>query len=66
MVKNSIMAQLEYSVFYATLAGAMILLGAVVAWSEHIRPQWLEQELRHSVIDFGGGPLTRPRNQPQC
>jgi len=57
MVKSSVMAQLEYALFYATLASAMIPLGAIVARSEHIRPHWLEQELRHSVIAFGGGIL---------
>ena len=42
---------------YATLAGAMIPLGAFAASVEHIRPRWLEQEFRHSVIAFGGGIL---------
>ena len=51
------MDQLFYSIFYATLAGAMIPAGAIAALSEHIRPKWLEQELRHSVIAFGGGVL---------
>lgn len=51
------MTQLESSIAYATLAGAMIPLGAFVACGEHIRPRWLEQELRHSVIAFGGGIL---------
>jgi ZIP family zinc transporter len=35
----------------------MIPLGALAARVEHIRPRWLEQELRHSVIAFGGGVL---------
>jgi ZIP family zinc transporter len=35
----------------------MIPLGAFVARGEHIHPGWLEQELRHSVIAFGGGIL---------
>ncbi len=51
------MDQLLYSILYATLAGAMIPFGASVAIREHIRPRWLEQELRHSVIAFGGGIL---------
>jgi ZIP family zinc transporter len=51
------MDQLLNSIIYATLAGAMIPLGAFFALREHIQPKWLEQELRHSVIAFGGGVL---------
>jgi ZIP family zinc transporter len=39
------------------LAGLAIVVGGFVAALEHIRPQWLEQEFRHSVIAFGGGAL---------
>jgi ZIP family zinc transporter len=42
---------------YTTATGACILLGGVVARIEKIRPLWLENELRHSVIAFGGGIL---------
>lgn len=42
---------------YAALAGATIPLGGFVARIEHIRPAWLETEVRHSVIAFGGGVL---------
>ncbi len=41
----------------ATLAGLTIPLGGAVAMVERIRPLWLEQEFRHSVIAFGGGAL---------
>jgi len=51
------MTQLQSSIVFATLAGAMIPLGAFAARVEHIRPRWLEQELRHSLIAFGGGIL---------
>jgi ZIP family zinc transporter len=51
------MDQLLLSILYATLAGAMIPCGAFVALRERIRPKWLEQELRHSIIAFGGGIL---------
>jgi hypothetical protein len=51
------MAQLQSSIVFATLAGAMIPLGGILARVEHIRPQWLEEEFRHSVIAFGGGIL---------
>jgi len=40
-----------------TLAGACIPLGGLIARNERIRPQWLEQELRHFVIALGGGVL---------
>ena len=42
---------------WTTLAGACIPLGAGLAHVEHIRPRWLEEELRHFVIAFGGGVL---------
>jgi len=32
-------------------------IGAAIAAIERIRPQWLETEVRHSVIAFGGGAL---------
>jgi ZIP family zinc transporter len=39
------------------LAGLAMPLGATVASFEKIRPDWLEEELRHSVMAFGGGAL---------
>lgn len=39
------------------LAGLAIPLGGTLAMVERVRPRWLEQELRHSVIAFGGGVL---------
>lgn len=39
------------------MAGAAIPVGALIARYEHIRPDWLEKEFRHSVIAFGGGVL---------
>jgi ZIP family zinc transporter len=44
-------------ILFTTLAGAAIPIGGAIASVEHIRPRWLEQELRHSVIAFGGGVL---------
>jgi ZIP family zinc transporter len=38
-------------------AGACIPLGGALARVERIQPQWLEKELRHSIIAFGGGVL---------
>jgi ZIP family zinc transporter len=37
--------------------GLSIPLGGLLARIEHIRPNWLEQEFRHSVMAFGGGVL---------
>ena len=42
---------------YTTASGACILAGGLLARVERIRPLWLEQELRHSIIAFGGGTL---------
>lgn len=51
------MTPLLASLLYGTLAGAMIPLGGWLASIEHIRPDWLERDLRHAVIAFGGGVL---------
>jgi ZIP family zinc transporter len=42
---------------FTTASGACILAGGLIARIERIRPLWLEQELRHSIIAFGGGIL---------
>jgi ZIP family zinc transporter len=41
----------------ATGAGLSVPVGAALASLERIRPDWLEAELRHSIIAFGGGAL---------
>lgn len=51
------MSDLASAMLYATLAGATIPLGGFIARIERIRPAWLENEFRHSVIAFGGGIL---------
>lgn len=38
-------------------AGACMLLGGLAAMNLRRRPHWLQQELRHGVIAFGGGVL---------
>jgi len=40
-----------------TASGACIPVGGLLAQIERLRPLWLEQELRHSIIAFGGGTL---------
>lgn len=42
---------------FTTFAGGCILVGGLAAKVERIRPKWLENELRHSIIAFGGGVL---------
>lgn len=44
-------------IIYTLCAGACIPLGGLLAYKEKIRPKWLENEFRHSVIAFGGGIL---------
>lgn len=39
------------------IAGVAMPVGAAFAGIERIRPRWLETEVRHSVIAFGGGAL---------
>ncbi|NWN83285.1 MAG: divalent cation transporter, partial [Halomonas sp.] len=39
------------------MAGMAMPLGAWAAWKENIEIPWLESELRHAIIAFGGGAL---------
>jgi ZIP family zinc transporter len=40
-----------------TASGSCILIGGLIAKVERIRPLWLEQEFRHTIIAFGGGVM---------
>jgi ZIP family zinc transporter len=51
------MNELSEIIIYTLCAGACIPLGGLLAHIEKIRPSWLENEFRHSVIAFGGGIL---------
>jgi ZIP family zinc transporter len=51
------METLYISFFAALVAGITIPIGGLLARFEHLQPQWLEEEFRHSVIAFGGGVL---------
>ena len=51
------MSPLLELIIFTTIAGIAMPVGALIASIEHIRPQWLERELRHTVIAFGGGVL---------
>lgn len=44
-------------IIFTAIAGFAMPLGALLARIEHLRPDWLERELRHTVIAFGGGAL---------
>jgi zinc transporter, ZIP family len=43
--------------FLTFAAGLAIVLGAMIASVEHIHNRWLQHELHHAVISFGGGLL---------
>lgn len=51
------MSDVTAIILYTLCAGACIPLGGLLASLEYIRPDWLENELRHSIIAFGGGVL---------
>ncbi|MCG8598919.1 MAG: hypothetical protein MI807_02150 [Verrucomicrobiales bacterium] len=51
------MSSLQQTLLLTTMAGLAIPVGALLARIEQIKPQWLEEEFRHSVIAFGGGIL---------
>ncbi|MDV6029118.1 MAG: divalent cation transporter [Phycisphaera sp. RhM] len=44
-------------IVFTAIAGGAIPLGGAAASFEKIRPRWLEEEFRHTVIAFGGGAL---------
>jgi len=48
---------MAYALLLSLLAGLPIPVGAWLAAVERIRPNWLENELRHGIIAFGGGAL---------
>jgi ZIP family zinc transporter len=51
------MTNLQEALLLTVLAGGAIPVGGAIATVEHIRPAWLEEEFRHTVIAFGGGAL---------
>ena len=50
-------AELATALLLAGLAGFGIPLGGLLARVEGLAPDWLERELRHSVLAFGAGTL---------
>ena len=51
------MSEILTIILLAGVAGACIPVGGAVAKLTHFHPLWLENELRHFVIAFGGGIL---------
>ena len=51
------MSRLAELLLWTALAGACIPVGAGLAQIQRILPRWLDEELRHFVIAFGGGVL---------
>jgi len=51
------MSEVALIVMLTTAAGLCMPLGGLIAMAERIRPRWLENELRHFIIAFGGGLL---------
>lgn len=51
------MAQAATIVLLSAAAGFCIVIGALLARLDRVRPHWLEQEFRHFVIALGGGIL---------
>lgn len=50
-------SELLMALFYATVAAITMPLGGFLARIEHFQNQWLENELKHSVIAYGAGVL---------
>ncbi len=51
------MTEWMYILLLTLMAGMAMPLGGVFASIDSIRPNWLNEELRHSVTAFGGGAL---------
>ncbi|MGB3133839.1 MAG: ZIP family metal transporter [Candidatus Macondimonas sp.] len=51
------MNELVKIILFTLIAGLAMPIGAAIAALERIRPRWLETEVRHGVIAFGGGAL---------
>lgn len=51
------MTEWMYILLLTLMAGLAMPLGGLIATVDTIRPNWLNEELRHSVTAFGGGAL---------
>ena len=57
MREEALMNDVVYIIVLTLIAGLAIPLGASIAAVERISPRWLETEVRHGVVAFGGGAL---------
>jgi len=48
---------LLWALCLALFAGSAIFIGALAASYDHIRPHWLEREIRHTITATGAGAL---------
>ena len=56
------MSPLSLALLLSLAAGLSMAIGALIGVKQHIARGWLEQEVRHTVIAFGGGaPLHAAR-----
>ena len=51
------MSPLSLALLLSLAAGLSMAAGALIGVKQHIARGWLEQEVRHTVIAFGGGAL---------
>lgn len=51
------MSELSQVILLTAIAGAAMPLGAIVGVCDRVYPNWLDDEVRHSVVAFGGGVL---------
>ena len=51
------MSPLTLALLLSLAAGLSMAVGALIGVQQHIARSWLEQEVRHGVIAFGGGAL---------
>ena len=51
------MSALTLALLLSLAAGLSMAAGALIGVKQHIARGWLEQEVRHTVIAFGGGAL---------
>ena len=51
------MSPLTLALLLSLAAGLSMAVGALIAVKQHIARDWLRQEVRHTVIAFGGGAL---------
>jgi ZIP family zinc transporter len=51
------MSELSVVLLLTLVAGLSIPIGALFARAQYLRPRWIEREVQHGVVGFGGGTL---------